>query len=85
MIDLNKFGFEKQINAFDSAMSATQITGKSPQLKGSEGNAIDSINKCIIDYDEYCANLNEVFAATSRYLHKALNNIESCEDTNTVN
>ena len=84
MINYNKYGFEKQLAAFDKEMSATKITGKSKTLTGSQGSAIDSINSLLKTYDNYCGCINSLFAATSGYLHKAAQNINDCEAENTI-
>ena len=83
-INFNQYGFDKQLSAFDSLMGTAKISGKTKQLSGSEGRAIDEINNCLEAYDQYCEYLNEIFAATSAYLHKASKNINDCEEGTTV-
>ncbi|MBO7453186.1 MAG: hypothetical protein J6U54_22875 [Clostridiales bacterium] len=83
-INFNQYGFDKQLGSFDSLMGTAKISGKTDRLTGSEGQAIDRLNECLDNYDQYCEYLNEVFAATSAYLHKVSKNINDCEEGTTV-
>ena len=83
-INFNKYGFDKQLSSFDNQMGTAKLNGKIKRLSGSEVTAIDKINECFEAYDQYCEYINEIFAATSAYLHKASGNINDCEVDNTV-
>lgn len=82
MIDVNLAGLNQMIGLFDSDLSAHHISDKTNKLTKEEGAAIDEINACFDSFDNYCTNINNLYSATSSYLHKVSYNINLCEEGN---
>ncbi len=82
MIDVNQEELDKTIKMFETDRSAHHINDTSEKLSKSEGKAINEINDCLRSFDDYCANINDLYTATSNYLNKVLNNIDLCEEGN---
>ena len=55
---------------------------KSSEFTNSDGDAIDKLNDCLRNYNNFCSNLNSVYSATASYLSKAAFNIYLCEEDN---
>lgn len=82
MIDVNHAGLDQMIRLFEADRSAHHIYDTSEKLSSSEGKAINEINDCFASFDDYCANINKLYTATSSYLHKVSYNINLCEESN---
>lgn len=74
------FGLNRELANFTLEAQINQITPKIKHLNNSEGKAIDEINKCIVSYEKYCEEINELFSATEYYLYNAIKNLDNCDD-----
>ncbi|MBO7453191.1 MAG: hypothetical protein J6U54_22900 [Clostridiales bacterium] len=82
MIDVNQAGLDQMIRLFETDRSSHHIYDTSEKLSKSAGKAIDEINNCFTSFDDYCTNINNLYTATSSYLHKVAYNISLCEESN---
>ena len=82
-MDIYTDALRTEIGAFDGLAKDEHITVNTSFLTKSQGTAIDEINDYLKAYGTYCTGINNLFAATSMYLKKAMDNIDACEEDNT--
>ena len=82
-LDIYTDALRTEIGAFTELAKDEHITAKTSLLTKSQGTAINEINDCLKAYETYCNGINDLFAATSMYLKKAMGNIDACEEDNT--
>ena len=85
MINVNFVEFSKQAIAFESIKNSKVTNAYVTKLSRSKGSAINKMNDCLIELKDYCANVDDLFAATSDYVRKAAGNIYSCEESTSGN
>lgn len=85
MINVNFIEFSKQATTFEGIKNSKVTNAFVPKLTSSKGTAIDKINDCLTELEDYCTNVDELFAATSDYVKKAAGNIYSCEESTSGN
>ena len=80
ILDIHIEDLRKEIGSFDALIQNEHIADKTTLLTKSQGAAINEINDCLKAFETYCASINNLYAATSTYLHKVMDDIDACED-----
>lgn len=76
--------FYTLIDEFDSTANSLDLSQEASEFENSSGFAITTINRSIIRLNLSLNKIQELYSATSCYLDKARDNIDSCELDNTV-
>lgn len=82
MPNINQAGFSLGVVNFDNAMTSNHLDYEQCFLTNCSGDAIGELNACVVGFDSMMSNMNNLYSATSQYLHKANYNINLCEANN---
>lgn len=84
MIDINLPAFQTYVEQFDNNMREDNINALISDLSNCKGSTIADLKSSLDAYSDLQKNINSLYSATSNYLHKALYNINLCEESNSV-
>ena len=82
ILGFNRDRFNERLNDFDVLADSMAINNGTKSLSRSAGSTIDALNECFEAYNKYCEGINALYRSTGKYLHQALNNLDTCEADN---